>query len=140
MATKTPNVKSAFKKITGAKPPATAADAAKGKPAPGTAAPAAEKKKATKAEPPKEAVSLIDAKPKKTRDAKTAALENKPFSGLPTISKILSPEPPKAPEPEPAPAEPAAEAPVEGEAKSDEKVIHIKPPIIVNELAANMGL
>ncbi len=139
MATKTPNVKSAFKKITGAKPPATAADAAKGKPAPGTAAPTAEKKKAAKAEPPKEAVSLIDAKPKKTRDAKTAALENKPFSGLPTISKILSPEPAKAPEPEPAPAEPA-EAPVEGEAKGDEKVIHIKPPIIVKELAAQMGL
>jgi translation initiation factor IF-2 len=136
MATKTPNVKSAFKKITG-KPPAAAADAPKGKAA--AATPAAEKKKPAKAEAPKEAVSLIDAKPKKTRDPKAAPLENKPFSGLPTISKILAPEPPKAPEPEPAPVE-AAAAPVEGEAKSDEKVIHIKPPIIVKELAAQMGL
>jgi len=78
------------------------------------------------------------------------------FSALPPISKILTPEPPRqaAPPPEPelepvappveaaapesaAPA--AAPAPVE-EPKSDEKVIHLKPPIIVKELAAQLGL
>ena len=81
------------------------------------------------------------------------------FSALPVISKILAPEPAKpveAAEPEPAqPVEPAettpevtpvaeapaapAPAPVE-EHKSDEKVIHIKPPIIVKDLAAQLGL
>lgn len=72
----------------------------------------------------------------------------KPFSALPPISKILAPETPVQPEPEPEPEAPTpveAEVPAEAEVfveepKSDEKVIHIKPPIIVKELAAQLGL
>ena len=70
------------------------------------------------------------------------------YSALPPISRILAPEQPKpvpveterqAPEPEAA-LETAAEAPLAEEPKSDEKIIHIKPPIIVKELAAQLGL
>ncbi len=139
MATKT-TVKTAFKKITATKPAAAGAEA---KPAAKSKAAAAAPKPV---EPPKEAVSLIDEKPKRNRDRKTVALETKPFVALPTISKILSPEPTKAVEPEPE-AEPEPEPePVETvmaeqpEAKRDPKVIHIKPPIILKELAAQMGL
>ena len=73
------------------------------------------------------------------------------FSALPPISRILAPEPPKPapvePEPAAAPDEPVAEqqtaeaaAPVVEEPKSDEKIIHIKPPIIVKELANQLGM
>ena len=74
------------------------------------------------------------------------------FSALPPISRILAPEPKPTTaeeaevvhELEAAPEEPVAEAtpvpePVE-EPKVDEKIIHIKPPIIVKELAAQLGL
>ena len=96
---------------------------------------------------PQETVSLID-KPKPVR--RRAATGLKPFSTLPPISKILAPESEPQPEPEPelveeiaAPVveEPVAPAPVALEApKSDEKIIHIKPPIIVKELAVQLGL
>ncbi len=75
-------------------------------------------------------------------------------SALPPISKILAPEPPPAPVeeiPEPVQPEeviePVAETPTVAEVapeveepKSDEKIIHIKPPIIVKELASQLGL
>ncbi len=99
-----------------------------------------------KPEPPKEAISLIDDKPKRPRERKPAALGHKPFA-LPSISKILAPEAPApAPEVAPEPVESAPESVVVSpevgseEPKSGEKVIHIKPPIIVKELAAQMGL
>jgi translation initiation factor IF-2 len=96
---------------------------------------------------PQETVSLID-KPKPIR--RRAASGLKPFNALPPISLILAPElvPQPEPEPEPieeiaAPAEAVAPAPepepVE-EPKSDEKIIHIKPPIVVKELAVQLGL
>ncbi len=77
------------------------------------------------------------------------------FSALPPISRILAPEPPRAPEPEPEPEEPTAEAaeeqapeaatapeatPAVEEPREDEKIIHIKPPIIVKELANHLAL
>ena len=128
------NVKSAFKKIT-AKPATESKPAAKAKAAP--------EKKAEPPEPPKETVDLIADKPKRVRQPKTANLENKPFAALPTISKILAPEPAK--EEAPAPVEPpppaVAEDGVAAEGGEDDaKIIHIKPPIIVKELAAQMGL
>src|SRR4051794_9285890 len=102
MATKTTAVKTAFKKITAAKPADPAAEtkpAGKGK---------AGETPASKPEPPKEALSLIDEKPKRSRERKPASSPgSKPFVALPSISRILSPEPPPQPEPEPEP-EPAA--------------------------------
>lgn len=92
---------------------------------------------------PQETVSLID-KPKPVR--RRTATGMKPFSALPPISKLLAPEPVPEPEPEPEPepvveAEPIVEEPVVvEEPKSDEKIIHIKPPIIVKELAVQLGL
>jgi translation initiation factor IF-2 len=103
--------------------------------------------------PPKAAVSLIDDKPKIPRRRLAVDPENKPFSVLPPISKINAPEPPKpvpvaVPEPEPAPqaasAEPTAvvpeASPAPVEEPKDEKIIHLKPPIIVRDLATAMNL
>ncbi len=99
--------------------------------------------------PPQETVSLIDKeKPVRRRAVATGK------STLPPISKILAPKPHKpaeTPEPQPEPAEAPAEevpdataapeaVPADEEARSDEKVIHIKPPIIVKELASLLGL
>ena len=98
-------------------------------------------------------MSLIDEKPK--TDRKRAPGTLKPFKALPTISKILEPEPPAPvapPEPEPAP--PVAEQPLDasgasegaasveaGEApKAEEKVVHLKPPVGVRDLATALGL
>ena len=103
--------------------------------------------------PPQETVSLID-KEKPVRRPRTAT--GNPFSALPPISRILAPEPPTAAAPAhhpeskeesqheaeasaPSVPEPVAAEPVE-EPKSDEKIIHIKPPIIVKELATQLGL
>jgi translation initiation factor IF-2 len=140
MATKTTTVKTAFKKITATKPADAAAEAKASAKAKAGEVPAA---KPEKPEPPKEAISLIDEKPKR-RERKPASADQRPFA-LPTISKILSPEPPRPvapppepePEPEPVPVVAAVEEPP---AKTDAKVIHIKPPIIVKELSAQMGL
>jgi translation initiation factor IF-2 len=121
----------AIKRITGKQAPAPAP--------PPTPAPTATPP------PPKEALSLIDEKPKAPRKRVTLN-PIKPFSGLPPISK--------APEPEPKPvttvpieAAPAVEAAPtdlgateEAEAKSEEKVIHLKPPIGVRDLANALGL
>ena len=103
---------------------------------------------------PMETLSLIDKvdRPARRRTLVTAS------SVLPPISRILAREETPKVEPvqevvEPAPVvpEPVIEAVVETqpeeipqepvfEEKLDEKVIHIKPPIIVKELAAQLGL
>ncbi len=100
-----------------------------------------------------ETVSLIDEKkPKK----KAAEGETKKAPFLPPISRIrasleapaAAPKPTKPAEPEPAP-EPAAAVPmpaapeadgVEAPAEEQKNVIHIKPPIIVKELATQLGV
>jgi translation initiation factor IF-2 len=97
--------------------------------------------------PKPETVSLIEEKrPRKTE----STLPNETRSVLPPISKIRPPSPPsisKPVEPEPvpqaieAPAEPAPS--VESEKAptvSDDKTVHIKPPIIVRELAQRIGI
>ena len=100
---------------------------------------------------PKEALSLIDEKPKAPRRRAAAGLETKSFSALPRISKILEPEPPKPqPEPEPEPVAPVEPEPVAAEAAPAEaaaevveepkNVVHLKPPIIVRDLASALGL
>ncbi len=114
-------------------------------------------KPAAPAAPPIETVSLID----KERVVRRRTPQ-RGFSALPPISKILAPpEPPPAPEPEPEPepvvdevsqqeaaandaaaAAAAAALAEEEEARrlEDEKIIHIKPPVIVKELAAQLNL
>ena len=96
--------------------------------------------------PVAETVSLIDAAPKKARKAAT---DPEKKSLIVPISKIRAAEtlaaivpPPPAPE-IPAPAAetpPAEEGTAVPEEKTDEKIVHIKPPIIVRELAAQMAL
>ncbi len=100
--------------------------------------------------PPKKALSLIDEKPKTDRKRPPSTI--KPFRALPTISKILEPEAPVPVAPEP---EPVAEEQTEGEPlseaggaaaasvetpKLDEKIVHLKPPVAVRDLANALGL
>src|SRR5215213_7719382 len=115
MATKTPN-RTTPRKITPTKAGLASKNAATEREA------AAKKEKAAAAAPkppppvPKEAVSLIDDKPKPVRRA--AAPGIKAFKPLTAISKILEPEPPKpvfVPEPEPVAPEPEPVAVVEPE-------------------------
>lgn len=138
-------VKSVFKPITGKKPVASEADAkaAKAKAAAGDKT--GDKKRGAKAkeEPAEkqEVVSLIDDKPKVVRK-KTAAQTS--GTVLPSISKIKGPETP-APVEEAAPvveavAAPAADGPTLEISETGEKIIHIKPPIVVKDLALQMGL
>jgi translation initiation factor IF-2 len=99
--------------------------------------------------PQAEALSLIEPKKKKVRSSEAEG-ERKTRTFLPPISKISSPAAPakeEAPEPvAPEAVEPVAEevppvAPAVEEAPADgRKVIHIKPPIIVKELAAQLEL
>ncbi len=140
-------------KTAAAKPKAKAGAAAK--PAAKSAAPV-EKIKAPKApettEPaakklPQATVSLIDGKSKRPPRA-PSQLENKPFAHIP-ISKILEPEAPKAsvpvleatpvatPEETPVPASSAA---ADGKTSTGEKIIHLKPPFSVKDLATAMGI
>ena len=101
-----------------------------------------------------ETVSLIDgAKPKAKR---TESEEQVKRSVLPPISRIrATPEiiPGPAPEAPPKAAEPTSETPeppapaTDGQAAAEEeaevddrKIIHIKPPIVVRELANQLGL
>jgi translation initiation factor IF-2 len=99
-----------------------------------------------------ETLSLIDEKPK-ARKRTAAELVNRPsFAALPKISRILEPEEAK---PVPAPVEPEPEPEVSAtaeteiaatpaeaieEEKVNEKVVHLKPPIIVRDLAAALSL
>ena len=122
-----------------AAPPATPA------PAPAASSPAS-----TPTTPPlrPESVSLIDEKPDRKGTGGTGATGTTRPSVLPPISRIRVPQPPapKAPEPVPAPAAAAPEPPPAAaplppaSSPEGEKVIHIKPPIIVRELAQQIGL
>jgi translation initiation factor IF-2 len=93
-----------------------------------------------------ETISLIDEV--RTKRSETSRTEPKIKSVLPPISKILPPILTKAPEPvvppiQAAPAEvvPVADPVSEPSAPAgDEKIVHIKPPIIVRELAQQIGL
>jgi translation initiation factor IF-2 len=100
------------------------------------------------AEPPSpkpESVSLID--DSRSKRAESSGTEPKIKSVLPPISKIRPPILTKAPEPIVQPVQPpvpeVVPAPVASEPvapASDEKIVHIKPPIIVRELAQQIGL
>ena len=98
---------------------------------------------AVEPEKPKEVLSLIDLddKPKVARVRKVASLTN---PVLPKISRIKGPETP--PEPIPAPAAeapPAAGAPSAGATEvspTGEKLVHLKPPFSVKDLATAIGL
>ena len=128
-----PATRSAFAPITGRKP------------APAKPAPVAAAAPAPAAKPVTEAVSLIDPQtPKPKRLASDPAVKR---SVLPPISKIREPQP--APEPVAPPPVAAAPAAVEapdganGEAEVAEDgrpIIHIKPPIIVKDLATHLGV
>ena len=123
----------------------------------GTKKPSRRERQRKEAEPPPPQVSQVetakknaldlfadDKKAKVKRAATKAAKSGK--SVLPTISKLLEEETPaEAPEPVAAAPEPvaapAAEAPpVTESAPDDPKLIIIKPPIMVPELAARLGL
>src|ERR1700758_67776 len=108
--------------------------------APGSQAPALPVKPPQKPE----TVSLIEEKrPKKSEPAATSETRSvlPPISKIrpPTISKPVEPDPeaPAQTDPaEPTPAAPSEKAPV----ISDDKTVHIKPPIIVRELAQRIGI
>jgi translation initiation factor IF-2 len=133
---------SGAKRTAQAQQPAPAAHAPAA-PAPEPAAPAPKA--------PKEVVSLIDEKQKTARirhtDGEKGGLPPISMKQLKPITAGHAPEPHPvhvaAPEPEPVPAAvpvSAAPAPDEEPSVSDEKIIHIKPPIIIKELAAQLGL
>jgi translation initiation factor IF-2 len=107
------------------------------------------------AEPPKpstpaprsETVSLIDEKKPKPKRPEAEGGVKRTF--LPPISRLREPAPapaPVAPPPAPAAPEPPAVAadsppPAGAEPEADaQKIIHIKPPIIVKDLATPLGL
>ena len=97
------------------------------KPAPAPETPAAPK-------PEKEAVvDLLAPKEKKARKPLAAGRTHIAIS---KIREAENPKPPPAPEPPPAPVAAA----VETEGKTDEKVIHLKPPFTIKDLADAMGL
>ena len=122
--------------------------AEKGKKVAGEAVEAVKIPKVVKAE----AISLIEEKPKTKRPPRTATeLDNMPFAQIP-ISTILKPETPKTP-PAAAPVAPVMEEtaatattePVVAGAEAtaapvDEKIIHLKPPFTVKDLATAMGV
>jgi translation initiation factor IF-2 len=119
-------------------PPISKAKASEATPAPAPVTPP----------PPKpESVSLIDDDRPKRSDSPAA--EPKPKSVLPPISKIRPPILAKAPEPAvevvlpTQPVQPET-APVNAGAPTapilDDKIVHIKPPIIVRDLAQQIGL
>jgi translation initiation factor IF-2 len=146
-------VKSLLKPITGRKAAAPEGADATEKPSKKAAAEKAEKpekpagRRAAKAaeaapapEKTKEVLSLIDqeAKPKVSRPRKVASLAN---PVLPTIGKIKAPEP--APVAEPAPETVAPPLPPGAAAEvlpTGEKLVHLKSPFTVKDLAAAIQL
>jgi translation initiation factor IF-2 len=129
-ADKGSEVKSLLPKIT-AKTPATRKAEADAAAAPETPEPPKEAPK------PKETVSLIDEKPKRVKKAST---EEKKSLFVP-ISKVLEAEQQAAaPQPPPAPVAPAVPENAEVLEEDGKKIIHLKPPVIVRDLAAAMGV
>lgn len=118
--------------------------------------------KAAPAAPEKSPVPSVDLEPKKSvEDAKKEALnlfedddkpkvrrrpagqiqESSTGGGLPPISLLKDPEPTPAPTSIPGAAPKAPEPEPEFElSETGEKIIHLKPPIIVKELAEKMAL
>src|SRR5436190_7877634 len=95
-----------------------------------------------------ESVSLIDEKKPKPKRTETDGA-TKRAAVLPPISRLRNQPPPgptAPPPPAPAPEAPAVEAEPTGavepttEPETEQKIIHIKPPIIVKELASQLGL
>jgi translation initiation factor IF-2 len=100
------------------------------------------------APPRSETVSLIDEKKPKPKRVETEGGAKRNF--LPPISRLREPvAPPRAVAPPPAPVAPEVPAPTaefsaetaSAEPEADaQKIIHIKPPIIVKDLATPLGL
>jgi translation initiation factor IF-2 len=144
-----PVKKSLIKPITAKKPGAAPSEEDKKKA--DAAKKADEDKKKAPKEEKKEAVSLIDDQGNTKRSARPV---RRPIgatgSVLPTISRIKAPEPVAAPDaaapaveaPAPVAAEvPIVPAPAVSEVtESGEKVLHVKLPIMVKDLALAMGL
>ncbi len=148
-------VKSAFKPITGKRPaaPAEAEEKKPGKKAVGDKSPEKAEKPVSKRGPkageepvvekPKAALSLIDGddKPKTPRIRKPSSLTN---PVLPSISKFNDPVAAPAPVVAEAPTVPDAPAAAESSATevspTGEKLIHLKPPFTVKDLAAALAL
>jgi translation initiation factor IF-2 len=143
----------ARKKETEVKPAPRSHAAAPAKPAPAKPAAAAQQP----APPPATrrnvaSVSLIDKRPTQKRGTDSEVKTK--TTVLPPISRIRAsmeappapakpappPEPPKVETPTPEPA--TAEEPVAltSESEDDRKIIHIKPPIIVKDLAVQLGV
>jgi translation initiation factor IF-2 len=116
----------------GAKPVAKKEKEPEPEPAP------AEPAKPTLDDQKKAALSLFDEKPKKRERPAVAAA---PVSALPPISLLLDepvkPKPVVAPTPAPAAEAPQPEFEI---GENGEKIIQLKPPIIVKDLAEKMGL
>src|SRR4249919_2424709 len=157
-ATRKPAASAAGRKTTAAEKPADVAPKAK-VPRKGSAAlaePAAsatQQSQSEQATPHPETVSLIDRKrpAKKSQDdeVKTKRTVLPPISRIRASLEATSKPPPSAhvPLPEPPPAEPAEQAPAEVtltpaevEAGPQQKVLLIKPPIVVKQFANELGL
>jgi translation initiation factor IF-2 len=146
MPTKTTTTKASAKKPEAAKPkaaktaaPKTAARTEESADAKGAKeAPEAAKMPAK----PEPALDLLAPKEKKPRTKRAAAENERLHVPISRILEPMLPKPAPAPEPEPAPVAAAEGAPAatEGEAKTDEKVIHLKPPFTVKDLADAMKL
>jgi translation initiation factor IF-2 len=92
-----------------------------------------------------ETVSLIEERrPKKIEPAATTETRSvlPPISKIrpPTISRPVEPEPAPPAKTEPVEPAPAAAPSEKAPAVSDDKTVHIKPPIIVRELAQRIGI
>ena len=156
-ATRKPAASAAGRKTTAAEKPADVAPKAK-VPKKGSAAPAEPAASATQQSQPEQAtphpetVSLIDRKrpAKKSQDGETKTKR----TVLPPISRIRAsleatskPPPAHVPSAEPPPPEPVEQPPAEAtltpadvEAGPQQKVLLIKPPIVVKHFANELGL
>ena len=154
MPTKT-NLKTTAKKNDENKAPVASKATPAAKAAAAVAAKAAEKDRAlaaAKAEaeapaakpaPKAETVDLLAEKPKKIRRPAAEAGKNPLYT---PISKILDAEktaamaPPPPPPPVAPPPVVEAEPAAAPEEKADEKIVHLKPPVVVRDLAGAMNL
>ncbi len=113
-------------------------------PKPAEAPAPVEEPKKTMEDAKKEALNLFDEqdKPKVKRRPATEVRRETSTSALPPISLLREPEPVAAPSPVVEVAAPVVveEVPEFEVNEAGEKIIHLKPPIIVKELAERMGL